>query len=71
MDLLPAVRVQQAVVDEDKAAVSSAASALFPTFSVNYSRGVQDSSEFPTSNPYWTFTGLLSYPLFAGGPTVA
>jgi len=65
---VPAVVVQQAVVDQTKAALSQARSTLLPTLSLNYSRGYTGPTEFPNS-PYWTFTGLLSYPLFSGGPT--
>ena len=65
---VPAVVVQQAVVDQTKAALSQARSTLLPTLSLNYSRGYNGATEFP-DNPYWTFTGLLSYPLFSGGPT--
>jgi outer membrane protein TolC len=68
INALPTVRVQQAVIDQAKAAVSSARSSLLPTLSLNYSRGYEGATEFP-NNPYWTFTGLLSYPLFRGGPT--
>jgi len=68
VDHLPAVLVQQAVVDQDKASVHAAQSALFPTLSLSYNRGVDGSTEFPT-NPYWTFSGLINYPLFSGGPT--
>ena len=68
VDHLPSVLAQQAVVDQAKASVRAAQSALFPTLSLNYSRGTDGNSEFPTS-PFWTFTGLVSYPLFGGGPT--
>jgi len=66
---LPVVVAQQAVVDQAKAAIHAAHSSLYPTLSLNYSKGLEGDSEFPTHNPFWTFTGLLSYPLFAGGPT--
>lgn len=72
LDLLverqPRVLAQQAVVQQAKASLQSAYSTLFPNLSLAYSRGYQDDHEFPTANPYWTFTGLLSYPLFGGGP---
>jgi len=68
IDRLPSVRVQQALVDQAKAAVNSARSLLLPTLSVNYSRGLDGATEFP-NNPYWTFTGLINYPLFSGGLT--
>ena len=68
INLLPAVRAQQAVVDQTKATLNAARSSLAPTFSLSYSRGYDGSTEFP-NNPYWSFTGLLSYPLFSGGLT--
>ena len=68
VERLPSMLVQQAVVDQAKASVRAAQSALFPTLSLNYNRGAEGSSEFPSS-PFWTFTGLVSYPLFGGGPT--
>jgi outer membrane protein TolC len=68
VDHLPSVLVQNAVVDQAKASIHAAQSALFPTLSLNYNRGLEGSSEFPKS-PYWIFTGLVSYPLFGGGPT--
>jgi outer membrane protein TolC len=68
VDHLPSVLAQQAVVDQAKASVRAAQSTLYPTLSLNYSRGTEGSSEFPSS-PFWTFTGLVSYPLFGGGPT--
>lgn len=69
LDELPAIQAQKAAVDKTKANVSAAKSSLFPTLSLSYSRGFSDTSEFPTTNPSWTFTGLLRYPLFGGGPT--
>jgi outer membrane protein TolC len=58
LNQLPNVRVQQAVVDAAKATLNAARSTLLPTLT----------KEFP-DNPYWTFTGLLSYPLFSSGLT--
>jgi outer membrane protein len=71
VDRLPTIRAQMAAVDQAKAAVSSARSAFLPTLSLNYNRGLNDNHEFPTRDPYWTFTGNLSYPLFGGGLTSA
>jgi outer membrane protein TolC len=71
LDRLPSVQAQRAVVEQTKAAVSVARSALYPKLSFNYNRGWENSYEFPASNPYWTFMGLVSYPLFGGGPTSA
>jgi outer membrane protein TolC len=68
VDHLPSILAQKAVVDQAKAAVHAAQSSVFPTLSLNYNKGVAGGSEFPSS-PFWTFSGLLSYPLFGGGPT--
>jgi outer membrane protein TolC len=65
---IPQIRAQQAVVDQARAAVKSAHSTLWPTLAVNYSKGVEGRSEFPT-NPFWVFSGVVNYPLFGGGPT--
>jgi outer membrane protein TolC len=64
----PSVRSQEAVVSQAQAGLRSSQSTLFPTVALNYSKGLQDTSEFP-SNPYWAFTGTLNYPLFGGGLT--
>jgi outer membrane protein len=69
LDHEPRLLAQQALIDQARAAVASAHSSFWPNVSVSYNRGFQDSTEFPTANPYWTFTGLLNYPLFGGGPT--
>lgn len=68
IDTLPAVQVQKAIVEQAKSAILSAKSQWFPTLSLNYSRGVEGPTELP-SNPYWSFSGLLSYPLLSGGLT--
>lgn len=65
---IPNVQIQQAAVDQARAGVKSAHSSLWPTLSVNYTRGTTGSTEFP-QNPFWTFSGAVNYPLFAGGPT--
>ena len=64
----PRLRVQEATVAQTRANVKSAESTIWPTLSVDYSKGTIGGAEFPTS-PFWTFTGTLSYPLFAGGIT--
>ena len=69
VDRSPRVWVQQAVVEQAKASLQNAHSALWPSLSLNYNRGYQSNSEFPTDNPYWVFTGQVSYPLFGSGPT--
>ena len=68
VDRLPNILAQLAVVDQYKASLHAAQSSLYPTLSLNYNRGTEGGSEFPSS-PFWTFTGLVSYPLFGGGPT--
>ncbi len=65
---VPQVRVQEAVLEQARAAIKSAHSTLWPTLSLNYSKGTQGTSEFPSS-PFWTFTGVVNYPLFGNGPT--
>jgi outer membrane protein TolC len=65
---LPQIRAQAAVVEQAQAAIKTAHGTLWPTLSLNYSKGAQGGSEFP-SNPFWAFTGAVNYPLFAGGLT--
>ena len=65
---LPQIRAQQAVLDQARAALKSAHSTLWPSLSVNYSKGLVGRTEFP-SNPFWNFTGVLSYPIFGNGLT--
>jgi outer membrane protein TolC len=67
-DAHPRVRVQKATVERAHSDVSAARSALWPTLSANYSRTLVGTTYFP-SNPGWTASGVLSYPLFGGGPT--
>lgn len=67
----PRVQAQLAALDAAKATVMTAQSSFFPTLSLSYSRGFQGQKEFPTDNPFWNFSGVLSYPLFAGGPTAS
>jgi outer membrane protein TolC len=64
----PQVQVQQAALEQTEAAIKTARSALWPTLSAGYTRGLRGATEFP-QNPYWTFTGTLNYPLFGGGLT--
>ncbi|HVO32985.1 MAG TPA: TolC family protein, partial [Elusimicrobiota bacterium] len=65
---VPPMRVQEAVVQQARAALRSAHSTLWPNLSLSYSKGLEGGSEFP-SDPYWSFSGVLSYPLFGGGLT--
>jgi outer membrane protein TolC len=64
----PRMVAQQAVADQARAAIKTAHSALWPTLSLNYSRGTQGRTEFPR-DPFWVFTGNVNYPLFGNGPT--
>jgi outer membrane protein TolC len=54
-----------------RAGVKSAWSGVLPNLSVNYSRSVVDSKEFPTANAQWSAAGVLSLPIFGGGPTAS
>ncbi len=64
----PQIQAQEAAVEQARAAIKIARSSLWPTLSINYTKGAVGSSEFP-ANPFWTFTGVASYPLFGGGLT--
>src|SRR6185436_2670759 len=64
----PRIQAQQAVLDQARAAIKTAHSSLWPTLGLNYVKGTQGQTEFPT-NPFWTFTGTVNYPLFGAGPT--
>lgn len=65
----PDVAVQEATVLSAKTALSQSWSSVWPKLSVNYARTIDGRTEFPNSNYNWSFVGLLSYPLFGGGPT--
>lgn len=67
----PDILVQEAGVESVKAGVSQARSSLWPNLSANYTRSVLGTAEFPSSRYGWSAGGLLSYPLFSGGPTAA
>ncbi len=67
---LPSIQIQQAALDQARAGVKSAQSSVWPSLSVNYARGTTGRTEFP-QNPFWTLSGTVNYPLFAGGPTAA
>jgi outer membrane protein TolC len=69
-DAHPRLQAQAAVVQRARAGIKSAHSTLWPAVSLSYRRGVQGETELP-SDPYWTFGGVLSIPIFAGGPTAA
>ncbi|HOW27951.1 MAG TPA: TolC family protein [Elusimicrobiota bacterium] len=52
-----------------KESLSEARSDLWPTLSASYSRSTSDRSYFPSDNYHWNVSGVLSLPLFGGGPT--
>jgi outer membrane protein TolC len=64
----PRILIQEAQVEQARAAIKNAHSTLWPSLALNYSKGTAGPTEFP-QNPFWAFTGTLNYPLFAGGPT--
>ncbi len=70
VDNHPTVRVQLANVETALANVQKSKSALWPTLSANYNRSYQGPDYFPTGMN-WTASGVVRYPLFAGGPTAA
>jgi outer membrane protein len=65
---LPAIQVQEALVEQAVARVKSAHSSLWPRLSLNYGRGTTGRTEFPQT-PFWTFSGTVNLPIFSGGPT--
>ena len=67
----PDVAVQEAAIESAEASVKSAQSDLWPSLTASYSRTINGTGEFPSTRYGWTFLGLLSYPLFGGGPTAA
>ena len=64
----PPIQLQEAVLDQTRAALKSAHSTIWPTFSLDYAKGTQGGAELP-GDPFWTFTGVVNYPLFGGGLT--
>jgi outer membrane protein TolC len=44
---------------------------LWPALSASFSRSVTDDKEFPSARNSWSWSGLLSLPIFGGGPTAA
>ena len=65
----PDVAVQEAVIHQQKAAVDSAESTLWPSLAASYSGFRSGSYELPGPNRGWDAAATLSYPLFGGGPT--
>jgi outer membrane protein len=64
----PQIIAQKAAVDQARASVALARSTLLPTLSLDYARGRTGPTEFPDS-PYWSFSGSINLPIFAGGLT--
>ena len=62
VERVPAVKVQESVLEQAKVGINIAESSLLPTLSLAYSRGRSGDTELPT-DPYWTFSGALRYPL--------
>ncbi len=65
---IPQIKVQEAIVEKARIAIKAAHATLWPTLSLGYSKGTQGPTEFPQS-PFSSFTGVVNYPLFVGGPT--
>ena len=66
----PQVDLAKAGLSRARADLEGARSSFWPTLSAGYSRSFQGPDYFPDS-PHWSAFGLLSWPLFAGGPTAA
>jgi outer membrane protein TolC len=66
---LPAISVQEAAVKSSEAALEQSKSSLLPSLSASYARLRSGSAEFPAAQYGWSLGGVLSYPLFSGGPT--
>ncbi len=64
----PKVAAQRATLDASAAQINDARSTIWPTLSGSYTRSFQGSNYFP-DNASWAASGILSYPLFSGGPT--
>lgn len=64
----PSVESQQALLRLAQAQLKGAKSSLWPNLTANYTRSAFGDSYFP-ENKHWTASGVLNYPLFAGGLT--
>lgn len=67
----PRVLLQYTQKRRARAGLASARSQLWPSLTANYSRSATGTTYFPNDDLGWTFSGVLSYPLFSGGPTSA
>lgn len=65
----PDIAAQQAVIQNAQASLAQSYSTLWPKLSASYSRSILGTKEFPSSRYGWSLSGVLSYPLFGGGPT--
>jgi outer membrane protein TolC len=66
---LPAVAVQEAAVKSSEATLDQSKSSLWPSLSASYARSRSGAAEFPAAQYGWSLGGVLSYPIFSGGPT--
>jgi outer membrane protein TolC len=63
----PFVQLREADLMVAKGNVKQAESVFWPNLSATYVRSFQGSDDFP-GNPAWSASGILSYPIFGGGP---
>lgn len=65
----PDISLQEAGLKAAKAGLQSSRSALWPSLSASYNRSWTGATQFPHDRNSWSVGGVLSYPLFGGGPT--
>ncbi|MDD5656376.1 MAG: TolC family protein [Elusimicrobia bacterium] len=65
----PDIAVQEAAVKAARAALDQSRSPLWPSFSASYARTRSGPTNFDSSQSGWSLGGILSYPIFGGGPT--
>jgi len=70
IDSHPSVALQNAAVASAQAALKQSKSVLWPSLSANYVQSFQ-SDRYALENPSWSASGVISYPIFGGGPTAA
>lgn len=66
----PDIAVQEAAVRVAESGLTRSRSSLWPSLSANYARSAFSDGEFPSAYG-WSLSGVLSYPIFGGGPTDA
>ncbi|MBL8023188.1 MAG: TolC family protein [Elusimicrobia bacterium] len=69
VDGRPDVLLQKISITLQESEVARSRSALWPTLSTHYTRFRTGAHEFPREDTGWTWSGVLNYPLFSGGPT--